>query len=33
MTTQTWTQRPRRHWWNGNIPNLPNLPHVPGYNP
>jgi hypothetical protein len=30
--TQTWTQRPRRHWWNGNIPPMPPLPpiHVPG---
>ena len=32
----TWTQqRPRRHWWNGNVPQIPGLPpiHVPGYNP
>lgn len=31
--TQTWTQqRPRRHWWNGNVPQIPGLPpiHVPG---
>ncbi|MBO0883627.1 MAG: hypothetical protein J2P17_25490 [Mycobacterium sp.] len=35
-TNQTWTQRPRRHWWNGNLPNMPNvpnLPHIPGHNP
>lgn len=36
-STQQWTpqQHPRRHWWNGNIPQIPGLPpiHVPGYNP
>jgi hypothetical protein len=34
VTTQPWTpQHPRRHWWNGNLPNVPNLPHLPGVNP
>ncbi|UQX10755.1 hypothetical protein [Candidatus Mycobacterium methanotrophicum] len=31
--TQTWTQqRPRHHWWNGDIPQIPGLPpiHIPG---
>jgi cytoskeletal protein RodZ len=37
MSTQPWTpQHPRRHWWNGdlpNFPNVPNFPRAPGHNP
>ncbi len=36
VISPTWTQqRPRHHWWNGNVPQIPGLPpiHVPGVNP